>query len=249
MFHQIKPGHVLRFTTDPGGIISPPANPQHANDNTLETLWPTTNTLGNVQLISHPSGPMGAVAAAVATRLRPGFSLSREASYSSLGRSNTQADRAVGAQTCDFVGYTDGKAHYINSPNTVFSKDFSGCTMVVYTQAGVRRVAHASASGVANMNCRHAFMTTIQGNGAVLTGWFKPFVQATDGGRKATAFAVITGFVGGNINRLTTFGVVTAANVAYTLDAFKPAGVGYGANDWVVTYIATRNLDPGWVVP
>lgn len=249
MFNQIKPGHVLRFGTDPGGIISPPANPQHANNNTLETLWPTTSNLGNVQLISHPAGPMGAVASAVATRLRPGFSLSREASYSALGRATTQADRVVGAQACDFVGYTDGKAHYINSANTVFSKDFSGCTMVVYTHAGVRRVAHAAASAVANMNCKQAFMTTIQGNGDALIGWFKPFTQAADGARKAQAFGVVTGFIGGNINRLTTFGVITAANGAYTLDAFKPVGVGYGANDWVVTYIAAVPLNPGWAVP
>jgi len=248
MFNQIKAGHVLRFTTDPGGIVSPQAS-NVGNDNTLETLWPNTSNLGNVQVLSHPDGAIGAIAADVATRLRPGFSLSRQASYSGLGRATTQANRAVGAQNCDFVGYTDGKAHYINSANTVFSKDFSGCTMVVYTQAGVRRVAHAAASAVPAMNCRHAFMTTIQGNGAVLIGWFKPFTQAADGARKVTAFGVINRHIGGDINRLTTFGVVTAANVGYTLDAFKPVGVGYGANDWVVTHIASRTLNTGWVVP
>jgi len=248
MFNQIKPGHVLRFTTDPAGIISPPAV-NAGNDNTLETLWPTTSNLGNVQVLSHPSGPIGAVAADVATRLRTGFSLSRQTSYSGLGRAVTQTNRIVGAQNCDFVGYTDGKAHYINSTNAVFSKDFSGCTMVVYTQGGVRRVAHAAASLVPAMNCKQAFMRTIQGNNAVLVGWFKPFTDVTDGARKANAFAVITRYIGGNINRLTTFGIVTAANVAYTLDAFKPVGAGYGANDWVVTYIAQSTMSTSWAVP
>ena len=152
-------------------------------------------------------------------------------------------------QNCDFVGYTDGKAHYINSPNTVFRKDFSGCTMVVYTQGGIRRVAHAAASNVPAMNCRQAFMTTIQGHGAALVGWFKPYIQAENFARKASAFAVVTGYVGGNINRLTTFGVVSSTNAAYSLDAFKPAGGGFGANDWVVTHIAPCHLNPSWVVP
>lgn len=248
MFNQIKPGHVLRFGTDPGGIISPQAA-LAGNDNTLETLWPTTSNLGGVQVLSHPSGSIGKIAADVAKRLRGGFSLARLTSYSMLGLALTPVDRVVGAQNCDFVGYTDGKAHYIISANTVFSKDFSGCTMVVYTQAGIRRVAHAAASAVPAMNCKQAFMITIQGNGAVLIGWFKPFTQAADLARKLNAFGVITGYVGGNINRLTTFGVVTAANVAYSLDAFKPVGVGFGANDWVVTYIAPCALNAGWVVP
>lgn len=249
MFNQIKPGHVLRFGTDPGGIVSPPANNVN-NDNTLETLWSNTSNLGNVRVLSHPDGPIGAIAADVATRLRPGFRLSRQVSYSGLGRAATRANRQVGIQNCDFVGYTDGKAHYINSVGTVFSKDFSGCTMVVYTtRDGERRVAHAAASAVPELNCKHAFMTTIERNGAVLIGWFKPFTDATDGVRKANAFGVITNYIGGNINRLTTFGVVTVANDAYTIDAFKPAGVGYGANDWVVTHIARCGLNQGWDVP
>jgi hypothetical protein len=249
MFHQLKPGHVLRFGTDPGGIVSPPAVNDAVNDNTLETLWPAVSALGNVQAFSHPDGPIGNVAAAVAKGLRPGFSPSRLASYSALGRAVTASDRVIGAQNCDFVGYTDGKAHYINSANTVFSKDFSGCTMVVYTQGGIRRVAHAAASQVVRMNCKQAFMTTIQGNGAVLIGWFKPYTQAADLARKLAAFAVITGYIGGDINRLTTFGVITAANVPYSIDAFKPVGAGYGANDWVVTHVAQAVLDAGWAVP
>jgi hypothetical protein len=248
MFNQIKPGHVLRFGTDPGGIISPPAVGAH-NNNALETLWPAASNLGLVQVLSHLSGPIGPIAADVAKRLRGGFSVSRLASYSAPGRGATAADRPVASQICDFVGYTDGKAHYINSANNVFSKDFSGCTMVVYTQAGVRRVAHAAASAVPAMNCKQAFMTTIQGNGAILIGWFKPYTQAADFARKANAFGIITGYIGGNINRLTTFGVITAGNVAYSLDAFKPVGAGFGANDWVVTYIAPCPLNVGWVVP
>lgn len=248
MFNQIIPGHVLRFGTDPGGIISPNAV-EVRGGNALETLWPTTSNLGLVQVLSHPSGPIGPIAADVAKRLRGGLSPLRLAIYSALGLTKTPIERVVGAQNCDFVGYTDGKAHYINSANTVFSKDFSGCTMVVYTQGGVRRVAHVAASTVPAMNCKQAFMTTIKGNGAILIGWFKPYTQAEDYTRKANAFMVITGYVGGNINRLTTFGVVTDSNVAYSLDAFKPVGASFGTNDWVVTYIAQRPLDGGWVVP
>lgn len=249
MLNLIKPGHVLRFGTDPGGIASPMIGVAELNNNALETLWPNASNLGLVQVLSHPSGPIATIAADVAKRLRAGASKSRTASYSAPGMALSSSNRAVGTQNCDFVGYTDGRAHYINSANTVFSKDFSGCTMVVYTQAGVRRVAHASASNVPKMNCRHAFMTTIQGNGAALVGWFKPFTDALDSGRKVTAFGVITGYVGGNINRLTTFGVITAGNLAYSLDAFKPLGNGFGANDWVVTYIAQIPLNAGWVVP
>jgi hypothetical protein len=248
MINLLKPGHVLRFATCPGGIVSPSAATT-GQDNTLETLWPTTSNLGAVQAYSHPSGPIGPIAADVAKRLRTGFKLSRLASYSSLGRAKTPADRLVGAQVCHFVGYTDGKAHYINSTNTVFSKDFSGCTMVAYTQGGVRRIAHAAASSVPAMNCRHAFMTTIQANGAVLIGWFKPFTAAADNARKAATYRAVGQYFGNNINKLTTFGVITAANVPYSIDAFKPVGVGFGANDWVVTYVGQRALSGTWVVP
>jgi hypothetical protein len=249
MINLLKPGHILRFATCPGGIVSPSAAATAGQDNTLETLWPTTSNLGAVQAYSHPSGPIGPIAADVAKRLRTGFKLSRVASYSSLGRAKTPANRLVGAENCHFVGYTDGKAHYINSASTVFSKDFSGCTMVAYTQGGVRRVAHAAASGVAAMNCRHAFMTTIQANGAVLIGWFKPFTAAADNGRKVAAYGAIGQHFGNNINKLTSFGVITAGNVPYSLDAFKPVGVGFGANDWVVTYVGPRALSGAWVVP
>jgi hypothetical protein len=63
----------------------------------------------------------------------------------------------------------------------VFSKDFSGCTMVVYTQAGVRRVAHVAASAVPAMNCEHAFMRTIQGNAALPDRMVQTFHTAADG--------------------------------------------------------------------
>ncbi len=250
MFDKIKPGHILRFGTDPDGIDSPnPSGATGTNDNSLETLWPNTSSLGRVRVLSHPSGTIGPIAADVAKKLRSGFSPMRMASYSPVGLEKTQADREIGYQNCDFVGYTDGKSHYINSDNTVFSKDFTGCTMVVYKQGGVRRVAHSAASPVPHMNCRHAFMTTLQGNGAALIGWFKPYVEA-DNERTSYTFSVIQKYIGGRASRLTTFGVITSDNLAYSLDAFKPSvGTGFGAGDWVVTCIARCPLDTSWVVP
>lgn len=247
MIDLLKPGHILRFNTCPGTIVSPMRGAN--DDNTMETLWPTTSNLGVVQAISHPNGPIRPIAADVAKRLRADLSVSAALSYSAPGLAMTSANRILGAENCDFVGYTDGRAHYTVSNNTVFSKDFSGCTMVAYTQGGVRRVAHAAASNVPHMNCRHAFMTTINGHGAVLIGWFKPFTAAEDNDRKMAAFQVITTYVGGNINRLTTFGVITAGNVPYSIDAFKPVGAGFGATDWVVTFVGPRALSGAWVVP
>jgi len=246
MFHQIKPGHVLRFEVDPGGIASPGAAAAlHRQDISLETPWPTTSSnLGIVQVLSHTSEPIGKIAADVAKKLD--FSLTRLTLYSRPEPTATPVGQMLGFQNCDFVGYTDGKAHYINSNNSVFSKDFSGCTMVVYTQAGERRVAHVAASADREMNCKQAFMTRIRNNGAELIGWFKPY-DAEDFARKMSAFGVISKYVGGDINRLTTFGVVTAANMAYSLDAFKPVGV--GTNNWVVTYIALCHLNRDWNVP
>ena len=250
MFNLIKPGHVLRFGTCPSTIVSPQAAPSgEQNNNTLATLWPAASNLGNVQCLSHPSGPIGAVAAEVATRLRttPG-SAGRTLGYSAVGRAVTASNRAVGAEQCHFVGYTDGKSNYIASAQTVFSKDFSGCLMVAYSINGQRRVAHAAASQTPSMNCKQPFLTTIQGQHAVMIGHFRPFVAANHNGRKATAFAVISPYVGGNINRLTTFGVVTSTNDAYSIDAFKPTTVAAG-NDWVVTDITAHVLDHTFVAP
>lgn len=249
MFNQIKPGHILRFGTDPSTIISPPGEANHAvNDNTLATPWTPTSDLGAVQCLSHPSGAIGPIAAAVAKQLRATpATMGRSASYSAVGRLVTDSNRPVGQDTCDFVGYVDGKSNYIVSTRTVFSKDFSGCLMVAYTIAGQRHVAHAAASQVPTMNCKQAFLTTIQGQHAVLIGWFRPFVAATDNGRKANAFGVIGPYVGNNINRLTTFGVVTQANHAYSIDAFKPVVV--AGNDWVVTDISPKAMSQSWVAP
>jgi hypothetical protein len=249
MFNLMKPGHILRFGTCPSTIISPPGsrNPPF-NDNTLETAWPAASNLGLVQCLSHPSGNIGAIAADVATHLRatPG-SASRTAGYSGAGRLFTKSNRAVGSLPCDFVGYVDGQSNYIHSVQTVFSKDFSGCLMVVYTVAGQRRVAHVAASSVATMDCKQAFLTRLHGMHAVLTGWFRPFVSALDSGRKANAFGVIGKYVGHNINNLTTFGVVTQAGQAYSVDAFKPGGV--AGNDWVVTDVGAKVMSQSWIAP
>lgn len=245
MFNLIKPGHVLRFGTCPSTIISPPgAVLQSSNDNTRATLWPTTSRLGLVQCLSHPSGNIGAIAADVATNLRTTASKSRNASYSAVGRLLTESNRIVGSENCDFVGYVDGQSNYIQSVQTVFSKDFSGCLMVAYTIAGQRHVAHAAASQVPTMDCKQAFLTTIRGMHANLIGWFRPFVANLDSARKAQAFGVIGKYIQHQINNLTTFGVVTQAGQAYSIDAFKPHGI--VGNDWVVTDISVKNMDQNW---
>ena len=250
MFHLMKPGHVLRFGTCPSTIISPAGvlNPP-LNDNTLETLWTANSNLGLVQCLSHPSGNIGAIAADVATHLRttPG-GISRSTSYSRVGRLVTRSNRVVGQLNCDFVGYVDGRSNYIQSTQAVFSKDFSGCLMVEYTVAGQRRVAHAAASQVPTMNCKQAFLTTLQGIPAVLThGWFRPFVSATDSGRKINAFGVIGNYIQNQINNLVTFGVVTAAGQPYSIDAFKPHGI--AGNDWVVTDVSPKVMSQSWIAP
>jgi len=215
MFDLMKPGHILRFGTCPSTIISPPALASENRDNTLETAWPTTSNLGLVQCFSHPSGNIGNIAADVAKRLRTTMSIQRSLSYSALGRAaSTTSNRVVGSLQCDFVGYVDGQSNYIRSDRTVFSKDFSGCLMVVYTFAGQRRVAHAASSGVATMDCKQAFLNTLQRMGATLNGWFRPYVDARYFGRKSHAFGVFGKYISNDINELTTFGVVTNTNHA-----------------------------------
>jgi hypothetical protein len=247
MFNLMKPGHILRFGTCPSTIASPAA-PKNIdrNNNAAETLWSTTSSLGNVHCLSHPSGAIGAIAAAVATGLRTTpSSLARSAGYSAVGRLVTASNRLIGTQACDFVGYVDGRSNYVASARTVFSKDFSGCLMVAYVLGGGRRVAHVAASAVPPMDCKQAFLNTLQERNAVLTGWFRPFIGAQHAGRKVTAFGVIRQYVA-SIDGLTTFGVVTAGNEAYSVDAFKPLGV--GGNDWVVTNVTAHTMSQSWVV-
>ena len=249
MFNLMKPGHILRFGTCPSTIVSPAGakNPS-GNDNTLATPWPTTSALGMVQCLSHPSGAIGPIAAAVATQLRAtAGSASRTVSYSAPGRLLTSSNRPIGSENCDFVGYVDGQSNYIQSALTVFSKDFSGCLMVAYTHGGNRHVAHSAASDVAPMDCKQAFLTTLQGMGATLIGWFRPFVSASDSGRKVTAFGVVGKYIGNNINNLTTFGVITQGGLGYSVDAFKPSGV--AGNDWVVTDVSAKVLSVSWDAP
>lgn len=248
MLNLLKPGHILRFATCPGTILSPHGSGAEANDNRLETAWPGTSNLGLVQCLSHPGGNIGPIAAAVATGLRTTpASVGRSVGYSAVGRALTASNRVVGSLVCDFVGYVDGQSNYIQSTQTVFSKDFSGCLMAVYTVDGVRRVAHVAASQVPQMNCKQAFLDTLQGMDAVMNGWFRPYVDANDFNRKVQAFAVVGGYITNQIDKLTTFGVVTAAGQAYAVDAFKPTGI--PGNDWVVTYVGQIPMSYGWVAP
>jgi len=244
MYNLIKPGHVLMFSTCPQTINSPPV----ANfDNTAVTLWPNAATLGNVRCVSHPSGEIGKIAAKVAVEMRGPAIASRSLSYSGIGRAMTDANRTIGQDVCDFVGYVDGCSYYTPSNRTVFSKDFSGCIMAAYTVAGQRRVAHAAASSVPEMDCKQGFLTAIQGQAANLHGRFRPFVDANDGARRFNAYNAIKNFVGNNPYAITTFGVMTAGNVAYAIDAFKPTAGPPGA--WVVTYCGTRTTSISFVYP
>lgn len=170
------------------------------------------------------------------------------------------SDRAVGSESCDFVGYVDGQSNYIKSASTVFSKDFSGCLMVVYTIGGQRHVAHAAASAVPTMDCKQAFLNTIRAQRATLGGWFKPYVAERDDNRKVNTFGVISPYVNSKINALTTFGVITRAGQAYSIDAFQPTKTGtlpknvvgqvpvtmVGKGAWVVTAIIPRTMSPLW---
>ena len=246
MLQLLKPGHVLSFGTCPSTIMSPKAVGSASNDNTLETSWPTTRALGQVRALSHPSGPAGPVAADVAMNLRTTpSSASRGASYSAVGRAVTSSDRPVGSEMCDFVGYVDGQSNYIDSALSVFSKDFSGCLMVVYSVGGQRRVAHVAASQVAKMDCKQAFLDTIRANGATLIGWFRPYVQSRDVDDKIKAFNRVKAHVPRQqVDNLTTFGVMTSTNRGYSVDAFRSAAS--PGNIWIVTKVVERTLSTNW---
>lgn len=250
MLNLVKPGHILRFGTCPSTIISPPgAKNDILNDNTLETLWPCNSSLGIVQCLSHPSGNIGEIAAEVALQLRltPG-SASRTASYSDAGRYFTSSNRMIGQSSCDFVGYVDGQSNYIQSDQTVFSKDFGGCLMVEYTVGGHRRVAHVAASVVQKMDCKQAFLTTLQGMGAMLTnGWFRPYVEVIDATRKINTYHLIKKYINNQIDNLVTFGAISATGQPYSIDAFKPKGI--PGDDWVVTAISLQTMSQSWVAP
>jgi hypothetical protein len=260
MFNLIEPGHVLRFGVDPRTIISPPALTDLKNDNTLESAWPTTSHLGLVECISHPSGDIGDVAADVATHLRMGSSKSRSASYSAIGRAFTSSNRVVGSINSDFVGYTEGRSWYIPTTGAAMSKDFSGCLFVSYSVNGEHRVAHAASASASNprMDCKQAFLHTLQAQNAVLHGWFRPYDDATDLGAKIAEYQLLNSYMNNQINNLVTFGAITAAGVPYSINAFKPYKMGkvigglrhpgpiLPGNDWVVTSVHQRTMTHDW---
>lgn len=75
---------------------------------------------------------------------------------------------------------------------TVFSKDFCGCLMVVYSIGGQRRVALAACQCGSNDGLQAGFPGHHPAQGAVLGGWFKPFIDIRDGAHKFTTFAAIS---------------------------------------------------------
>jgi hypothetical protein len=244
MFEKIKPGHVLRFNgTDPGNIV-PPAATAVGNDITAETLWTAQSALGRVDLLSHPTGPLD-MAAEVARKLRPGISLTRLASYSDIAREHSSQNRFIGAALCDFVGYVDGRSNYIATDRAVISKDFSGCLMVSYVVGGQRRVAHSAASQDPARDCKQAFLTTLRGLNAQQLIWFKPYTNDEAAGF-IQRFAVARAHVNGNVNRMTTFGVVTPTGEAYAIEAFKPLAA--VQNDWIVTAVRRPQIRTSWTV-
>jgi hypothetical protein len=241
MFNLIKPGYVLRFGTCPSSLK---ANLGSRNTTfQVSQQWPKSSTLGNVSLISHPSGPIADICSAVATGMRGPASNSRSASYSKVGnlaRAVTgNANVPIGHVTGDFVGYIDGITNFIQSPNAAFSMDFSGCLMVVYTVNGVRHVAHAAASSVQNMDCKQVFLDEINNDPTKqLVGWFKPFTDAADGAGKFNRVQAVMKYIG-KVDDLTTFGVVSG-NQAYAIEAFKPKGIALQGNDWIITNITPK---------
>lgn len=252
MLNLIKPGHVLQFGTCPS-TLTPPSAPKGANDNTRADEWPNDKkNLGAVRCLTHPSGPLGPICADVATSFRGGGlvqKIRRGVSYSPIGglvRSQSHNQNVqVGAATADFVGYTDGRTNYVRSQEMVFSKDFSGCLMVVYTKNGVRHVAHAAASKRPDFDCKQAFLNKLRGEGAQLSGWFRPYMASVDDDRKIPAFGVVGKYMSLQINNFTTFGVV-AGGQAYSIDAFKPSNC--PGNTWVVTSVIPKTMSTAWTV-
>jgi hypothetical protein len=194
---------------------------------------------------------LAASGAAVAKQVRVGGSpVSRAVSYSGVGNlartAGSRRDVHVGQANADFVGYVDGKSMFINSSNMVLSKDFSGCLMVAYTLASQRRVAHVAASHSPKWDCKQVFLNTLRKNGGSLLGWFRPYEEVYDVNAKLATYQVISTYIGGNINKLITFGAIDAADQGYAIDAFKPVGV--AGNDWVVTRARLKQMSSAWNV-
>jgi len=243
MFDLIKPGYVLRF----GAAPAQPEGNLLTGNTTIHNWGIGRQDLNGIRCISHSSS-IGKICSAVANHFRQGGNVkSRSASYSYMGRRFRQVtfrqNHTIGQVNADFVGYCDGQTNFVNSTRTVLSKDFSGCLMVVYTDTNVRRVAHVASSGVPHMDCKHSFLDhLLHDNNSRLIGWFQPFVGARDNDRKVpTATWLINNNYVTDVNCIVTFGVITAANVAYTFDAFRPRNMG---NDWIVTHTAHKVMSP-----
>jgi hypothetical protein len=258
MINLIKPGYVLNFAVDPNSIISPSHaiidNNGVSRQSPFQTahLWRGVNSLGVVSVFSHASGALAEVCS-VTAGLRTGISKHRADSYSPLGtfaRAVTfRQNVAIGNAAGDFVGYTDCYTNYTQSNGLCFSKDFSGCLMVAYRYNGNRYVAHAAANGTPSNDCKQAFLTHLQNIGANMIGWFRPYVAANDDGAKIQAFTAVKDYVNSNINGLTTFGVITATDQAYSITAFKPVSLNPNTTDWVVTNITPKVMTVSFNFP
>jgi hypothetical protein len=249
MINLIKPGYVLRFGVDPSTIPSP----QHrGHDFQSSHLWGGVNSLGNVSVFSHASGTL-AEACSLAAGMRSGISITRPTSYSGLGTYTREVtgrqDVAIGNATADFVGYTDCFTNYTPSNGLCFSKDFSGCLMVAYTYNGNRFVAHAAANSNTDNDCKQAFLTHLQNIGAIMLGWFRPYVEALDGAAKMTAMVKAKKYVNNNFYNFSTFGVITAANQGYSITAFRPVSLNLANNDWVVTNVTPKAMTVSFNFP
>jgi hypothetical protein len=258
MVNLIKPGYVLRFGVDPSTILSPKNTLINVDGNTNDLpyqtshLWRAANSLGNVSVFSHASGAL-AEACSLAAGMRAGISMTRAASYSKLGTayraSQGTQDVAIGNANADFVGYSDGYTNYTPSAGLCFSKDFSGCLMVAYRENGVRYVAHAAANQNDDLDCKQAFLTELQNKNATMIGWFRPFIREVDNAAKTTAMLKAQKYLNNNFYNFTTFGVITAQNLAYAITAFKPVSLNLGTNDWVVTNVASKVMDVSFICP
>lgn len=227
---RLRPGHILRFASDPAGFIPPGATLPIHNDNRLILQWPIPRPLGLVQVASDRTGRTAELAEEVARH--HGSRLTRLktlACWPSAEQSGVED--LISPEICDFVGYVDGRTYYVPSSCTVFSKDFSGCLMAAYWMGGARRVAHIPASVNPAMDCKRGFFDHLREQGGSLIGWFRPYEVAKDEKHAISTFQRFFRQLGGASSGMTTFGVITARNEALSILAIQSKGFG---GDWVV---------------
>ena len=180
-FGLIKVGNVLHFADrHPIDIVPPRQNSDYYKKS--RPFPPGDTHLGRVRVISHPDIPRqhgrGPTLRQLANHVGSRFSRYSK-NYKFPSKFVAPKNITVGHFHADFVGYTNGTTQCVRSDRVVFSKDFSGCLMVVYTLIGARYVAHAPASEFPQQDCKKAFLEEIaDASHKQLIGWFRPWIRA-----------------------------------------------------------------------